>query len=231
MLTAPSGKSYIGISSKSISDRWAKHVEHAKGTREAGALYHAMRKYGHAAFDIRLLVVANNWEYLCDLEKAAILVFNTKSPHGYNISAGGEGAPNRLVTEAERKAHSIAQKTRFQRKDELAKLKSISEYAISCRYGVERKPKWSPPPTCPTFTTKLAQSLAVKQAMSRPDIQGKVKQKAVERANNPEWRTKISVAKKGQGAGRKLPPDQIEKMREARKAWWERKKAAKNAGI
>lgn len=59
-LTSPSGKSYIGISSKGLDARWAKHVEHALGKRTAGALYAALRKYGPGTFTREVLAESND---------------------------------------------------------------------------------------------------------------------------------------------------------------------------
>lgn len=124
-LTSPAGKSYIGISLKTTEARWAKHVEHAIGKRENGALYAALRKYGTESFQVKTLVVADDWEYLCKLEQKAILAFNTKSPNGYNITDGGEGVqgPRDAKTKA---AISAAQKKRFENPEQRA---LMSEYA------------------------------------------------------------------------------------------------------
>lgn len=85
----PNKKSYIGITSTSMKRRFSLHRSHAKTGRDC-ALHRAIRKYGEV-FSVKTLVEADDWEYLCDLEKRAILAYGTKYPRGYNVTDGGEG--------------------------------------------------------------------------------------------------------------------------------------------
>lgn len=89
-LTFPNGKKYIGITSKSLRRRLVTHASHARCGRDY-CLQRAIRKYGIERVVAETLVVASDWDYLCDLEKRAVNSFATLSPGGYNISAGGEG--------------------------------------------------------------------------------------------------------------------------------------------
>lgn len=92
-LTSPSGKSYIGITRRTAALRFAEHIEGAlTGEGRKNHLACAIRKYGASCFKIETLVVANDWAYLNDLEKKAIIVFGTRNPHGYNMTDGGDGA-------------------------------------------------------------------------------------------------------------------------------------------
>lgn len=85
-------KSYIGITRMVALKRWQAHLRLSrKGSR--AALHNAMRKYGASNFDFRVLAVIGNWDSLCALEKHAIVAFNTRSPFGYNLTEGGDGAP------------------------------------------------------------------------------------------------------------------------------------------
>lgn len=100
-LTSPSGKSYIGITSKTVAERFYQHVKHSRiglgwgkrrGPESNMVIHRAMRKYGAESFSIKELVRANDWEYLCDLERKVIVAFDTCAPRGYNTAEGGEGA-------------------------------------------------------------------------------------------------------------------------------------------
>lgn len=126
MLTSPAGKSYIGISSKTTEDRWAKHVEHALGKRESGALYAALRKYGHENFKLVTLVIADDWDYLCELERRAIAAFGTLAPAGYNMTLGGEGVVGPRGEDFRAKV-AKAQKVRFANPEERRRMKRIAE--------------------------------------------------------------------------------------------------------
>src|SRR3990172_1324564 len=89
-LLFPNGKSYIGITVRTVEKRFAIHV----GTAERGgdcAVHCAIRKYGPEAILVSTLVIANAG-YLRDIEKSAINSFNTKAPLGYNMTDGGNGS-------------------------------------------------------------------------------------------------------------------------------------------
>lgn len=108
-LTFPNGKRYIGITAGALSRRLSLHKSHAK-TGRTGAVYNAIRKYGPAGFVAETLVVAADWEYLCDLEKKAIAIFGTLAPCGYNLTAGGEGFLGQIFTPEQRAKMSDARK-------------------------------------------------------------------------------------------------------------------------
>lgn len=87
-ISFPNGKSYIGISSTTAEKRFAAH----RAKRSKSVVSHALRKYGASSVKLRTLVVANDWKYLCDLERRAIAAYGTKIPAGYNVTEGGDGA-------------------------------------------------------------------------------------------------------------------------------------------
>lgn len=100
LLTFSNGKAYIGITSGTVKRRLVLHRYHARSGRK-GALQAAIRKYGD--FEVKVLVEAE-WDYLVELEVAAISAFETRYPNGYNLTDGGEGTVGRRVTETEREA-------------------------------------------------------------------------------------------------------------------------------
>jgi group I intron endonuclease len=87
----PNGKQYLGITIQSFKTRIQAHFRAARKGDE-NLLYRAIRKYGKEAISIKVLVIANDWKYLCELERNAIKSFGTKHPNGYNMTGGGEGA-------------------------------------------------------------------------------------------------------------------------------------------
>lgn len=110
LLTFPNGKRYIGITSKTATRRRIVHMHHARKGRR-GALQAAIRKHG--AFEMRTLLIASDWEYLCEMERRAIVAFETRSPAGYNMTDGGEGIVGVERTEEQRRRMSEARKGRF----------------------------------------------------------------------------------------------------------------------
>lgn len=183
-LTSPGGKSYIGISSKSTEDRWAKHTEHAFGKRNAGALYAALRKYGVESFKVKTLVIADDWDYLCEIEKRAIVAFGTKSPNGYNITDGGEGTVGRIIDDEERSNISAGQKRRFENPDELEKLRKRTQ-AFSPELRQRIKEKATATMRTPEFRERA--SVKSKKQFSDPVMRKKLGD-AVRAAVTPEMR-------------------------------------------
>ena len=134
-LTSPSGKSYVGITAKTLEQRWSKHIEHALGKRDNGALYAALRKYGPDTFTVKELVRCGDWSTLQRLEIMAIAVLGTRSPRGYNISTGGEGVQGTRDDKA-KAAISKAQKARFLDVEQRARL---AEYGRRGREALRKK--------------------------------------------------------------------------------------------
>jgi hypothetical protein len=228
-LISPSGKSYLGISSKTAASRFAKHTEHALGKRQNGVLYSALRKYKPENFEVKTLVIANDWQYLCELEVKAIAALGTRYPLGYNMTDGGEGVIGPKGPGFSEKV-SVAQRKRFERPDERAKradalLKGRAIWGEQCASKrIDGKAPWevrkhnarSRPGS---VEHKARISSATKLAMRAPDVASKVKACAIARAADPEWRAKISASKIGKLYGKRSPAF-IEKQVSGIKAAW-----------
>ena len=61
---------------------------HMRPSSRCLALAGAVKKYGVDSFYLTILCQGTD-EYIADLEVKAIKSFNTQTPNGYNISAGG----------------------------------------------------------------------------------------------------------------------------------------------
>ena len=91
-LTFSDGKSYIGITSRTLHHRLSGHL----GAAHAGKpqpICEAIRKLGKPK--AKILLGCQNWEQLCEAERAAIEEYGTLVPNGYNVSSGGGGFPIR----------------------------------------------------------------------------------------------------------------------------------------
>lgn len=86
---AVNAKQYIGIT-KRLRDRWAEH----KRAQTNSALHLAIKKYGQDKFVMTHIATAYDQEAAQDLERLLIVERNTKAPHGYNLTDGGEGVLN-----------------------------------------------------------------------------------------------------------------------------------------
>ena len=90
-LTFSNGRSYIGITTESLSRRVLRHVNYARAGKPY-ALSAAIRKYGEDSFSSEVIGNADNREDLCMMEMLAIEAHITMCPHGYNMTGGGDGS-------------------------------------------------------------------------------------------------------------------------------------------
>jgi hypothetical protein len=221
-LTSPSNKSYIGISSKSLDARWAKHVEHALGKRTAGALYAALRKHRPETFKREVLAEEADWDTLRAMEIDAIRSHSTLAPNGYNITQGGEGTRTRLSAQAKANI-SAAQKKRYQRPGEKERLFQAGAAARERRHQKAVADREARRQARRAYVVsaefKALHSEATKRGMATPEMKASMTAFARARAADPEWRAKISASRKGQ----KLAPCSEEHKRriaEARRREW-----------
>lgn len=92
MITFPHGKKYIGITSRSIKQRFAQH-KIAVRNGSINRVHTAMRKYGVENVVVQEIATFQTWEEACNAEIAAIAAHDTYHTRGkgYNMTFGGEG--------------------------------------------------------------------------------------------------------------------------------------------
>ncbi|WP_102223882.1 GIY-YIG nuclease family protein [Acidimangrovimonas sediminis] len=106
LLTSPSGKQYVGQTSKTLEERWNGHMTDAR-FGSPFALHRAIRKYGAAAFTLEVLHDGIDDKTVLDaLEVQEIKNNGTLSPQGYNMTEGGGGGKMSLLV-AERHRASV----------------------------------------------------------------------------------------------------------------------------
>lgn len=90
-------KKYVGQSSN-IKERWYRHsVDYKRLTDKY--LYRAMNKYGFENFFFEVLETDIPIDAIHEREIYWIKQINTKSPNGYNMTDGGEGSFNRILSD------------------------------------------------------------------------------------------------------------------------------------
>jgi len=87
---AVSGKSYVGITARSLDTRWLEHCARARQGVRNSRLAAAMRKYGEDAFTREIVATADTEDQARSLECAFIRQFDTFA-NGYNANEGGHG--------------------------------------------------------------------------------------------------------------------------------------------
>ena len=91
MHTSPSGKSYIGISTREKGIRWKEHVANAYDPSKVEYGYpfqQAIRKYGEDNFKYKVLAEGVPLDQLYELEIHFVEKYNTFK-NGYNQTIGG----------------------------------------------------------------------------------------------------------------------------------------------
>ncbi len=92
LLEAPSGKLYIGITSRTAFARFEEHCSDARCSSTKKYLIHkAILCYGPASFKVTTLIESDDWQHLQSLEIEAVKNYKTLAPNGYNLTTGGDG--------------------------------------------------------------------------------------------------------------------------------------------
>ena len=84
------GKSYIGITSRTVEVRWCEHLERVRHGIRNSRIYAAIRKYGSEAFERETLAFTSTESEARSLETHYIHAFDTYE-NGYNSNLGGFG--------------------------------------------------------------------------------------------------------------------------------------------
>jgi group I intron endonuclease len=84
-------RQYVGITSRSVAQRWIEHLHGAKKHAQRSALLSAILKYGPESFVTDEICCAKSWADICDIESLLIAEHGTFAPDGYNLTLGGEG--------------------------------------------------------------------------------------------------------------------------------------------
>jgi group I intron endonuclease len=85
-----SGKSYIGLTSRTLEERKQEHYYQAKGEHKTYAFYNAISKYGFDDFEWTIIFETDDFNELQRYECYFIGKHNTFE-NGYNSTVGGEG--------------------------------------------------------------------------------------------------------------------------------------------
>jgi group I intron endonuclease len=84
------GKKYIGITSRTIAERFEEHKSRAKCGQRGSRLYDAMRKYGVDNFCVKLVLAVESEDDVREMETFYITKEDSYT-NGYNCNYGGHG--------------------------------------------------------------------------------------------------------------------------------------------
>ena len=92
------GKIYIGKTNHQLRKRKNDHLSDIRKNRYSIIFHHAIRKYGEECFTWEIIDQCLFPDVLLELEKYYIKKLKSKSPHGYNMTDGGEGVCGHIKT-------------------------------------------------------------------------------------------------------------------------------------
>lgn len=131
------GKIYVGFTSKSLDERWKKHLRDAKNGRKT-YLSNAIRKYGKDKFSREIIYSTQDLDDAKTVaEQKCILELNSHflNGRGYNMTFGGEGTLGHKHSEETKKKLSMAGKGRLHSEETKKKLSEQRKGEGNPNYG------------------------------------------------------------------------------------------------
>lgn len=161
-------KQYVGIAAN-LETRWRRH----RSANEGQLIHRAIKKYGIDAFVFTHVADAFDADSAKMIERLLIAEHNTKSPHGYNMTDGGDGTLGMAKTEEHKQKLRDSNKKTWE--DEVLR-KSLGEKISAARKGKPNGRKGIPNgrkgvPQSPDHVAKrkaaFAATMAIKKASQK----------------------------------------------------------------
>jgi len=179
-----SGRRYVGLTKKTIMQRWNQHVYMAKSAK--GGRWHfpnAIRKYGKDAFEPLVLQKCSTLEIANAYEDYYVDLFRTRDLEcGFNLAKGGEHKPHSI-----RKNPWDDPGFREKALQSLAKANSVSKDVRSNR----SRDLWQRP----DYREMMIE--IVKEIHSRPGVKEKNATAHRGKKLSPEHRAKLGLSRRG----------------------------------
>ena len=105
-------KQYVGIAAD-LERRWKRH----RNANEGQLIHKAIKKYGVDAFVFTHVADAFDAESAKIIERMLIAEHNTKMPHGYNMTDGGDGTMGMAKTEEHKQKLRESNKKTYENKE------------------------------------------------------------------------------------------------------------------
>lgn len=138
-----SGKSYVGVTSGLVDDRWNQHVYSALKLDSQYAIHRALRKHGVDAFRVDVVETCDDYGELIEAEKDWISWLGTYE-NGYNMTRGGEGTLGNRGNLGKKKSVETRAKMSVAARSRSEETKrKLSESLRGKRHSVETKEKIS----------------------------------------------------------------------------------------
>jgi group I intron endonuclease len=190
-------KQYVGIAAD-LETRWRRH----RNANEGQLIHKAIKKYGVDAFVFTHIADAFDAESAKMIERMLIAEKNTKMPHGYNMTDGGDGTMGMAKTEEHKQKLKDANKKAWADPELRAKHAEKMKELGSIRKGKPSGQKGKPNgrkgiPHAPDHSAKI------KESLNTPESKAKRSEAAKKALNDPIWKAEQSARLKAIWAIRK----------------------------
>jgi len=159
---AATGRRYVGLTKKTLLQRWNQHVYTANRTKVGKGVSHfanAIRAYGKEAFSHEVLGFCNTLEEANLLEEDRIEFYDTRNPaKGFNLVKGGSHVPHPIKNPWDRIEY---------REKALENLKNIHQLSQTAEARFKRKS------TFQTSESRSKRSDSSKETRMRPEVKSR----------------------------------------------------------
>jgi group I intron endonuclease len=209
------GRVYIG-QSVNLFRRFKGYKNHGGSGNGNSVIKRALLKYGHEAFDFEVIVYAEGFDYLNDIEIKLISLYDCMVPKGFNVESGGFNAP---CPESTRLAVSKANKGRKPSEEAKQKM-SESQKKRWLNISEEDLNKAKEQARNINLGKKMSEETKKKLSETRKKLISEGKIGVLNRLgtkHSEETKLKMKTAH----TGKKRTPEQKEKMRQAAIQRWQ----------
>ena len=176
-LTDPDGKVYIGVTGKTVEERWNKGRGYSRGT----PIREAIRKYGWESFQHEILCEKLTRDGAEKLEKAFITYYDSSDPEkGYNRFLGGlgKGAHMSEVTK------QLSREAKNRLYDEHPEIKEKIRKTVKNAFASD-----------PTYRERISKGV-LSAYENDPAIRSKLREKTKQLWSDPSFREKCSAGRR-----------------------------------
>ncbi len=176
-LTDPDGKVYIGVTGKTVEERWNKGRGYSRGT----PIREAIRKYGWESFQHEILCEKLTRDGAEKLEKAFITYYDSSDPEkGYNRFLGGLGKGAHM-SEVTKKLSREAKNRLYDAHPEIKeKIRQTVKNAFA---------------TDPSYRERVSKGV-LSAYENNPAIRSKLREKTKQLWSDPSFREKCSAGRR-----------------------------------
>ena len=188
-------KQYIGIAAD-LETRWRRH----RNANEGQLIHRAIKKYGVDAFVFTHIADAFDAESAKMIERLLIAEHNTKMPHGYNMTDGGDGTLGMAKTEEHKQKIRESNKKTWDSRPDLKK--AIGEMNSALKKGKPNGRKGVPNGR-KGVAHSLEHAAKIKESLNTPESKAKRSEAAKRALSDPKWKSEQSARLKAIWAIRK----------------------------